>query len=220
MTEAEIDAMATLWANARVAHLLLVHRMTTVEVGDSLKEESNPDGYDQVMYTQNVETKEPFSSHMVLVKAGKAYTGECINIMVQALQTKDGSLPWDLTVQKTYTKLRQGSKKAVMVERNSTAYSQTIWKKTLVARTVVVLHVPKPPEEVQLLEGGDESQGPHTPRLTVRQRHGKLFDKLDLSGLDSWPLSWWMLPTGSWPNTMMCSHWIQWSWAVPTPWNT
>ena len=28
---------------------------------------------------------------------------------------------------------------------------------------------------------------PHyTPRLTVRQRHGKLFDKLDLSGLDSW----------------------------------
>ena len=24
------------------------------------------------------------------------------------------------------------------------------------------------------------------PKLTVRQRHGKLFDKLDLSGLDSW----------------------------------
>ena len=23
--------------------------------------------------------------------------------------------------------------------------------------------------------------------MTVRQRHGKLFDKLDLSGLDSWP---------------------------------
>ena len=34
--------------------------------------------------------------------------------------------------------------------------------------------------------GGDELQGPHTPRLTVRQRHGKLFDELDLSGLDSW----------------------------------
>ena len=26
----------------------------------------------------------------------------------------------------------------------------------------------------------------HTPRLTVRQRNGKLFNKLDLSGLDSW----------------------------------
>ena len=28
---------------------------------------------------------------------------------------------------------------------------------------------------------------PHTPKLTVRQRHGKLFGELDLSGLDSWP---------------------------------
>ena len=41
---------------------------------------------------------------------------------------------------------------------------------------------------MQLLEGVDESNDPHTPRLTVRQRHGKLFDELDLSGLDSWAL--------------------------------
>ena len=39
---------------------------------------------------------------------------------------------------------------------------------------------------MQLLEGANEPQDPHTPRLTVRQRHGKLFDELDLSGLDSW----------------------------------
>ena len=35
-------------------------------------------------------------------------------------------------------------------------------------------------------EGVDAPQGSHTPRLTVRQRHGKLFNELDLSGLDSW----------------------------------
>ena len=40
--------------------------------------------------------------------------------------------------------------------------------------------------EAQLQEEGDEPQDPHTPKLTVRQRHGKLFDELDLSGLDSW----------------------------------
>ena len=66
---------------------------------------------DQVMYTQNVETIEPFSSHMVLVKAARAYTGEHINIMAQALGTEDDSLPQGLTVQNTYTKLRWGSKK-------------------------------------------------------------------------------------------------------------
>ena len=27
---------------------------------------------------------------------------------------------------------------------------------------------------------------PQTPKLTIRQRHGKLFDELDLSGLDLW----------------------------------
>ena len=41
---------------------------------------------DSLMYTQKAETIEPFSSHIVPVKTGKAYVGECINIMVQDLQ--------------------------------------------------------------------------------------------------------------------------------------
>ena len=181
-----MDALVILWANARVVHLLSVCRMTTVEVGDGLKKELGPDSYDQLMYIPNAETIEPFSSCVMPVKAGRAYTGECINIMVQALQTEDGSLPQGLTVQNTYTELRQGSTKAVMVVRNNIAYSQTLWKKTPVARVVAALPVPKPPEEEQLLEGADEPHDLHTPSLTVRQRHGKLFDELDLSGLDSW----------------------------------
>ena len=39
----------------------------------------------------------------------------------------------------------------------------------------------------QLQEGG-QAQDPHTPKLTVRQSRGKVFDELDLSGLDSWSL--------------------------------
>ena len=106
--------------------------------------------------------------------------------MVQALLTEDGSLPQGLTVQNTYAELRQGSKKAVVVVRNSMAYSQILWKKTPVTRVAAALLVPKPPMEVQLQEGGEDPQGSHSPRLTVRQRHGKLFNELDLSGLDSW----------------------------------
>ena len=51
---------------------------------------------------------------------------------------------------------------------------------------VAALPVPEPPEGEQLLEGADRPHDSHTPRLTVRQRHGKLFNKLDLSCLDSW----------------------------------
>ena len=89
MKEVEIDVLAMPWVNARVAHLLSVHRMMAMKVGDGIVKESSSDGYEQVMFTQNVETIEAFSSHVVLVKAGRAYTGGCINILVQALQTKD-----------------------------------------------------------------------------------------------------------------------------------
>ena len=64
--------------------------MMTVDVGGNIAKESSPDSYDQVLFTQNVETIEAFS-HMVPLKVGRAYTGEHINIMVAALQTKDGS---------------------------------------------------------------------------------------------------------------------------------
>ena len=220
MKEAEIDALAMPWVNARVANLLLVCRMMTMEVGDGIMEEPNPDGYDQVMFTQNMDTIEPFSSHMVLVKVGRAYTREHINIMVQALQTEDGSLPKVLTVQNTYTKLRQGSKKAVVVVRNNMAYSQTLWKKIPVARAVVVLPVTKPPEEVQLQEGV------MSPRVPIPWDWLLGKDMVDYSMNWIWvgwtlgPLSWQMLPTGSWPNITMCSCWIWQSWAVPTPQNT
>ena len=174
MKEAEVDALAMLWVNARVVHLLSVHRMVPMEVGDGQKEEVGTNSYDQLMYTQNAETIDPFSSHIVPVKAGRAHMGECITLLQ------------GLTMQNTYTELRQGSKKAVVVVRNNTVYSQTLQKKTPVIRAVAASPVLKPLEEEQLLEGAAESHDSHTPRLTVRQRHGKLFDELDLRGLDSW----------------------------------
>ena len=90
-------------------------------------------------------------------------------------------------MQNAYTELRKGSKNAVVVDRNSMAYSQTLKKKTPVARAVATTVVPELPVETRLPEGVDEPQGPHTPNLTVRHRQGKLFEELDLSGLESWP---------------------------------
>ena len=97
-------------------------------------------------------------------------------------------MPQGLTVQNTYTELRKGSKKAVVVVWNNTPYPQTLWKKTPVAREVAALPGPEPPKGEQLQKGAGKSHGSYTPRLTVRQRNGKLFDELDLSGLDSWTL--------------------------------
>ena len=220
MKEAEIDALVMEWANVRVAHLLLVCRMTTMAVGDGIAEEPSSDSYDQVIFTQNVETIEPFCSCMVLLKVGRAYTGECINIMVQALQTENGSLPQGLTVQNTYTELRWGSKKAVMMIRNSTAYSQTLWKKTPVARAVAVLPVSGPSMEVQLQEGVMSLRVPIPPDSLLGKDMVNYLMNWIWVGWTLGPPSWQMLPASFWPNTTTCFHWIQQNWAVPTLRNT
>ena len=77
------------------------------------------------MYTQKAETLETFSSHVIAMKTVNVYLGECINAMVQALCTQDGTLLPGLTIQNTY-KLRKGGKRAVVVVWNNTAYPQTL----------------------------------------------------------------------------------------------
>ena len=86
--EREIDALATPWVNARVVHLLSMEDQTTEGV--------NPNGYDEVVFTRSTETIEAFSSWVISIKMGKAYTGKYIYVMTQVLQTEDGSLPQGL----------------------------------------------------------------------------------------------------------------------------
>ena len=81
----EIDALAMPWVNARVAHLLLVCRMAAIKVGDEIMGKTSSDDYDKV----------------VKVRAERAHTRGCINIMTQALQTGDGSLLQGLTIKNT-----------------------------------------------------------------------------------------------------------------------
>ena len=192
-----MDALAMPWVNARVAHLLAVWRMVPVEVGNGQEEGYDTDEDSPSMYTQKAETLEPFSSHVIHVKTTKAYLGECINVMVQALHAQDGTLPPGLTMQNTYTELRKGSKKAVVVVWNNTAYPQTLQKRTFMARVVSVLPMPEPPEPYSSQVKDDTCPDLHIPKLTVRQRHGKLLDELDLSGLDSWA-----------PELADAAHWL------------
>ena len=46
--------------------------------------------------------------------------------------------------------------------------------------------VPENPKPGSLPVQDEVCPDPETPKLMIRQRHGRLFDELDLSGLDSW----------------------------------
>ena len=181
-----MDTLATPWVNTRAAHLLAIQRMMPEEVGDDQEGGCNADQDGPLMYTQKAETLEPFSSHVIPMKTAEVYLGECIKVMVQALHAQDGTLPPGLTMQNTYTELRKGSKKVVVVVQNHTAYPQTLQKKTPMARAMAVQPVPETPKPESLQVGDEVCLDPQTPKLTIRQRCGKLFDELDLSSLDLW----------------------------------
>ena len=71
--------------------------------------------------------------------------------------------------------------------RNSTAYPETLRKKTPVARAVVVTWIPELPMQISLMEVLEEDHGHQVPKLTMKQWQEKLFEELDLSSLESWP---------------------------------
>ena len=181
-----MDALAMPWVNVRVAHLLAIRRMAPVKVesdqdGGCI---TRQDGF--MMHTQKVETLEPFSSHVIPMKMAEAHMGECLNVMVQALYNWDDTLPPGLTMQNTYTELRKGSKKMVVVVQNHTAYPQTLRKKAPVARAIPVQLLMEAPQPGSQPVPDEECSDLPAPKLTIKQRHGKLFDELDLSGLDLW----------------------------------
>ena len=95
-------------------------------------------------------------------------------------------MPPGLTVQNTYTKLGKGGKNVVVVVQNHTTYSQTLWKKMPVVRAIPAQLLAEAPESGSLPVPDEVCSDLPTLKLMIRQRHGKLFDELELSGLDSW----------------------------------
>ena len=240
MKERETDALAMPWVNAWMAHLLSVQSATARVEDSQAMGESSLSGYNEVVIIKKAETIDAFPSHVTPMKTEKAYLRGRINVMTQALQVEDRSLPQGLTMQNAYMDLRTGSKNATVVVRNSTAYPKTLKKKTLVAQAVVATAISELLAMTQLLEGEEEPHTPQSPRLTVRQRQGKLLEELDLSGLASWPPE---LADSAWlllveyhdvfslePGKLGCTHptkhvikvmedtpFKEWIWWIPLP---
>ena len=184
--EKEIDALVTPWVNAQVAYLLAVQWATAI-MEDSEPDESDPNDYDEIVTTKETKAIDAFYSQVIHVKMKVAHGGEGINVMTQALSTEDGSLPQSLMVQNVYMRLCSSSKDIIVVVRNSMAYLQTLRKKTSVARAVEVTQIPEFPVQTSLMKASAENCGHQMPRLNMKQQQEKLFEELDLSGLESWP---------------------------------
>ena len=105
------------------AHLLSVHRATATKANNETTEDFGWKGYNEMVSTKDSETIDAFSC-VIPMQTERAYTGDCINVITQALQTEDSSLPQGLTIQNAHTELIQSSENAVVVVRNNMAYTK------------------------------------------------------------------------------------------------
>ena len=127
------------------------------------------------------------SSKIIHARMKTAFTGVRLNVMAQALHAKEVSLPKGLMIQNAYIEMCNGSKSVAIVVRNGMAYPQTLNKKIWVARVVATNCMPEVQVWPSTMDALDEVQGIQTLKMTTEQRQEKLFEKLDLSGLGSWP---------------------------------
>ena len=143
--------------------------------------------YSEVVTTKGSEMIDAFSSRTIHAQMKTTFTGLRLNVMTHALSAEEGPLPQGLMIQNVYTMMCNGSKNVVVIVRNSTVYPQTLKKKIPVARVVAANQVPEPQMWPGMIDAWDEAQGIQTQKLNAEQRQEKLFKKLHLSGLGSWP---------------------------------
>ena len=148
----------------------------------------DPTGYYEIVTTNDSEMIDTFLSKIIHLWTKTAFTSVRLNIMTQALPAKEGSLAQGLMIQNAYTKMCNGSRSVTIVVRNGMAYPHTLKKKMPVARVVAANHVPEAQMWPGMMEALDGLQGIQTPKMTIKERQEKLFEKLDLNKLGTWPL--------------------------------
>ena len=152
--------------------------------------------YDEVVTTKGSKTIDALSSIIIHAWTKTAFTSVRLNVMIHALQAEEGSLSQGVMIQNAYTEMCNGSKNVAVIVRNSIVYPQTL-KKILMARVVAANQVSELQVQSGMIDALDEAQGIQTQMLTTEQRQEKLFEKLDLTGLGSWP-----------PELVDSTHWL------------
>ena len=104
-----------------------------------------------------------------------------MNVMTHGLEKRSPSLPLGIDVQSAYATLSTGSNRVAVVLRNNTRDWIEIGKGTPVAQMVAANQVP------HVIDTISADKGKSQPKLTEAKRQDLLLDKLDLSGLESWP---------------------------------
>ena len=181
--ESESLELAVPWASSRLSWLMRdVHaRMSQVVVDDVANKLVAPLSVDEVVRVSHKCRVPPFGHKVIHGSVSLVLQGYRMNVMTHGLEKRSPSLPLGIDVQSAYATLSTGSNRVAVVLRNSTRDWIEIGKGTPVARMVAANQVP------HVIDTISADKGKSQPTLTEAEWHELLLDKLDLSGLESWP---------------------------------
>ena len=182
--ESEISELAVPWASSRVSWLMRgVHaQMSQLAVNDMANKLVAPLSIDEVVRVSHKCKVPPFGYKVIHGSVGLVLQGYRMNEMTHGLEKRSPLLPLGIDVQSAYAMLAMGSNRVAVVLRNNTRDWIEIGIGTPVARIVAANQVP------QVIDAIFTERPKEQPTLTEAEQQVLLLDKLDLSGLEAWPM--------------------------------
>ena len=156
--------------------------MSQLVVNDVANKSVVPLSVDEVVRVSHKCKVPPFGHKVIHGSVSLVLQGYRMNVMTHGLEKRSPLLPLGIDVQSTYATLSTGSNRVVVVLRNNTHDWIEIGKGTPVARMVATNQVPHVVDTISAERSKEQ------PTLTEAERQAPLLDKLDLSGLEAWPM--------------------------------
>ena len=180
--ESEISKLVVPWASSRISWLMrdVLAKLGQVKVNDIANKPIAPLHVDEVVRVASKCTVPPFGHKAIHGKVNLVLHGYKMNMMTHGLEKWSPSLPLGIDVQTVYATLAYGSNQITVVLRINTQDWVEIKKGVPVARRVAANEVPK---VTNLFSAEQKEQ----TMVSETERQDLLLEKLDLSGLDSWP---------------------------------
>ena len=180
--ESEITQLAVPWATSRFSYLI---RGLQAQVGQEVRTDVGnkniaPTSVDEVVRVSSKFQIPPFCCKAIHGRTGLLLMGYKLNVMTHDLEKKSPQLPLGVEVLSSYATLTTGSNRITVVLRNNTNEWVEVQKGVPIARMVTA----------NMILPADLSSSPvetsDSRRMSEEERQRMLFEKLDLSGLETW----------------------------------
>ena len=182
--ENEISKLAVPWSSSQISWLMqdVTARLGQVVVNDVVNKPIAPLDVDEVVRVASKCTVPPFGHKVIHGKVNLVLHGSRLNVMTHGLEKRSPSLPLGIDVHTAYATLANGSHRVPVILRNNTQDWLEIKKGIPIARMVTANAISK---VTHILPAGN----PHEQStLTEAERQELLLEKLDLTGLEAWPM--------------------------------